>query len=143
MRRARAPGNRLSHAPRVRRCASRSSIERFSQVVDRRWCTLHRQMHRLRARVCRADAALRSWPAVAGCVIFHRRQLLLREPRAFHLSPSSSGPYRRLSSPGPPFIIHSSFLACGRRAPRLTHSRSRSPSVYRPRTRHWTPVARS
>lgn len=44
---------------------------------------------------------------VAGCVIFHRRQLLLRErerereSRAFHPSPSSSGgPLHRLPIPG-------------------------------------------
>lgn len=80
-----------------------------------------RDERRLRARVCRADAL--AMAVVAGCVIFHRRQLLLREPRI----PPPSFLLLRAPVARPPsvsFILHSSFAV---QPPPVSLLRSGSP----------------
>lgn len=63
----------LANEPQVRPTDYR---EASRCAKDERWAL---PPWRLRARVCRADAL--AMAVVAGCVIFHRRQLLLRELR--------------------------------------------------------------
>ena len=78
----------------VRRCALLYKIIGVAKSV----CAKDElRLGRLRARVCRADAL----PMVAGCVIFHRRQLLLREPRIPPPSFCSFDPSRFLPSRSP------------------------------------------